>query len=124
MRCLIGELFTFEIFTNAVMKVWTTIEPETPSIVNVMRTSETIDHALLLDDQFPAALILGPHEYRLFQARISVSPIFPRAYMASVTPQGLGVDHILTGHHWRSLIVLLSFCALRFVCFTSHLLGA
>lgn len=33
MRCFICQLFTVEIFANAVVKVWTTIEPEIPSIV-------------------------------------------------------------------------------------------
>ena len=41
--------------------------------------------------------------------------------MAAVALKSLRVDYIRTGHHGRSLIVLLSLCALRFACFTSHL---
>jgi len=33
MRCFIGQLFILEIFANTFMKVWTTVEPEIPSIV-------------------------------------------------------------------------------------------
>ena len=58
-------------FANAVVKVRTTVEPETPPIV-ISCVPETIDHVLLSDNQLPSVLVLDPYPYRLFQARIPV----------------------------------------------------
>jgi len=61
MRCFIGQLFTLGIFANTVMKVWTTVEPEVPSIViSYLRDNRPPPSLSLSNDQLPAAFILDP----------------------------------------------------------------